>query len=328
MPTPGRLSELKRPALLLSALLRGDSLDRQTVARMLGIKVAAADRQLRALLALKGVKKRRDRGKSLYSFEAPVEEPTLASLVAAGLAASFARLFEGSDYMTGMREVRDALISRAPRRHRFRSIERKLFFLLQGGEQAITQPESPLEEVVQAVLEEKRLRMHYEHFDGTRERVTVSPLSLMVYRQQLYMVALKSDRKPHPFRVARLLSAAVDKPFTYPADYDPSVVYRDAFGVFIPSAAPEVVRLRLSAHWKTFIRTHRWHPTQEVEADGVTVRISVSPCREVEQWILSFGEDAEVLEPAVLRAKIAARLKSATARYGTASHASPAEAPK
>lgn len=317
MPTSGRLSELKRPALLLSALLRGDSLDRQTVARMLGVKVAAADRQLRALLALKGVKKRRERGKTLFSFEPRAEEPTLASLVASGLAASFARLFEGSDYMTGMREVRDALISRAPRRHRFRHIERKLFFLLQGGEQAITHPESPLEEMVQAVLEEKRLRMHYEHFDGTRERVTVSPVSLMVYRQQLYMVALKSDRKPHTFRVARVLAADVDKPFTYPAEYDPALVYRDAFGVFMPAAAPEVIRLRLADKWKTFIRTHRWHPSQELEADGLTVRLTVCPCREVEQWILSFGEDAEVLEPQAFRKKIAARLASASALYGT-----------
>lgn len=315
MPTSGRLSELKRPALLLSALLRGDSLDRQTVARMLGVKVAAADRQLRALLALKGVKKRRERGKTLFTFEPRAEEPTLASLVASGLAASFARLFEGSDYMTGMREVRDALISRAPRRHRFRHIERKLFFLLQGGEQAITHPESPLEEVVQAVLEEKKLRMHYEHFDGTRERVSVSPLSLMVYRQQLYMVALKSDRKPHTFRVARVLAADVDKPFTYPAEYDPALVYRDAFGVFMPATAPEVVRLRLSAEWKTFIRTHRWHPSQEVEADGLTIRITVCLCREVEQWILSFGEDAEVLEPLALRQRVSDRLRAASNKY-------------
>ncbi len=315
MGTTGRLSQLQRPALLLSELLRGESLDRQKVALLLGIKVAAADRQLRALMTLKGVKKRRDRGKTLYSFEAPAEEPTLASLVASGLAASFARLFEGSDYMTGMREVRDTLIARAPRRHRFRHIERKLLFLLQGGEQAITQPKSPLEEVIQAVLEEKKLSMHYEHFNGKQERVTVSPLSLMVYRQQLYMVALKSDLKPHPFRVARVLSADVDKPFTYPAEYDPAAVYRDAFGVFIPAAAPVVVRLRLTAEWKTFIRTHRWHPSQEVEEDGVTVRLTVCPCREVEQWILSFGEDAEVLEPEGLRAKIAARLCSASARY-------------
>lgn len=311
MNSTGRLSQLQRPALLLSELLRGETLDRQKAARLLGIKVAAADRQLRALMTLKGVKKRRDRGKTLYSFEAPAEEPTLASLVASGLAASFARLFEGSDYMIGMREVRDGLIARAPRQHRFRHIERKLFFLLQGGEQAITHPESPLDEVVQAVLEEKQLRMHYEHFNGKRERVTVSPLSLMVYRQQLYMVALKSDQKPHPFRVARVLSAEVDKPFTYPAEYDPAVVYRDAFGVFIPTAAPEVVRLRLSAEWRTFIRTHRWHPSQEVETDGLTVRITVCPCREVEQWILSFGDDAEVLEPEHLREKIKHRLATA-----------------
>lgn len=315
MSTNGRLSHLQRPVLLLSALLRGETLDRQKVARLLDVGLAAADRHLRALATMKGVKKRRDRGKTLFSFEVPAEEPKLASLVASGLAASFARLFEGSDYMTGMREVRDALIARAPRRQRFRHIERKLFFLLQGGEQAITHPDSPLDEVVQAVIEEKKLRMHYEHFDGRRERIIVRPLSLMVYRQQLYIVALKSDHTHHPFRVARVLSAEVGDTFVYPPEYDPRAIYRDSFGVFIPTGAPEVIRVRLTEEWKTFIRSHRWHPTQAVESDGVTVRITVSLCREVEQWILSFGESAEVLEPESLRARIKTRLEQAAKVY-------------
>ncbi len=318
----GRLSQLQRPVLLLNQLLRGESLDRQKVARLLDVKLSTADRQLRALVGLAGVKKRRNRGKTVYTFESPAEEPTLASLVASGLAASFARLFEGSDYMTGLQQVRDALIARAPRRQRFQHIERKLFFLLQGGEQAITDPESPLDEVVQGVLEEKKLQLHYEHFDGRRERITVRPLSLMVYRQQLYIVALKNDHKPHPFRVARVLSADVGKPFTYPPDYDPVEVYRNAFGVFVPDSTPQVVRVRLTGEWKTFIRSHRWHPSQEVEPDGVTVRITVCLCRELDQWILSFGEDAEVLEPESLREKIATRFKLAAGRYADNANAS------
>lgn len=285
------------------------------VARLLGVKLAAADRHLKAISELKGVRKKRFEGKTLFTYEPGAEEPTLASVVASGLAASFARLFEGSDYMTGMQQVRDALIAKAPRRHRFKHVDRKLLFLLQGGEQAIGRDGNPLEEVMGAVLEEKKLKLHYEHFDGSRERVTVRPLSLMVYRQQLYLVALTTDEKPHPFRVARILSATIGDRFPYPADYDPVAVYRDAFGVFIPTAAPQVVRVRLTEEWKTFVRSHRWHPSQVVEPDGVTVQITVCPCREVEQWILSFGEDAEVLEPEGLRAQIKRRLERARAVY-------------
>lgn len=282
---------------------------------MLGVKVAAADRHLRALAELKGVRKVRQRGKTLYSFEATAEQPTLASVVAAGLGASFARLFEGSAYMTGMQAVRDELIAHAPRRHRFRHIERKLLFLLQGGEQAIHRGDNPLDEVIQGVLEEKELKLHYERFGGQRERIVVRPLSLMVYRQQLYLVAMKGKERPHPFRVARILSARLGAPFTYPADYDPEAVYRDSFGVFVPSEAPVGVRIRLSGEWRTFVKSHRWHPSQSVEEDGVTVRLTVCLCEELEQWVLSFGEDAEVLEPELLRAKIAARLRAAASRY-------------
>lgn len=315
MKTTGRLTRLQRPVQLLSRLLQGAVLDRQSVAEMLGVEVAAADRHLRALAELKGVKRARQRGKTLYSFEPPVEQPTLASVVAAGLGASFARLFEGSAYMTGMQAVRNELIARAPRRHRFRHIERKLLFLLQGGEQALHRDDNPLDEVIEGVLEEKELKLSYEHFSGQRERIVVKPLSLMVYRQQLYLVAIKGKEKPHPYRVARILSAEIGAQFTYPADYNPDAIYRDSFGVFIPSQAPVAVRVRLSDEWRTFVKSHRWHPSQSVEEDGVTVRLTVCLCEELEQWILGFGEDAEVLEPAALRTKIASRLRGAASQY-------------
>ena len=315
MKTTGRLTRLQRPVQLLSRLLQGTVLDRQSVAEMLGVKLAAADRQLRALAELKGVKRARQRGKTLYSFEPPVDQPTLASVVAAGLGASFARLFEGSAYMTGMRVVRDELIARAPRRHRFRRIDRKLLFLLQGGEQALHRDDNPLDEVIEGLLEEKELRLYYEDFHGRRERIVVRPLSLMVYRQQLYLVALKGKETLHLYRVARILSVRLGEPFAYPPDYDPDAVYRDSFGVFIPSQAPVAVRVRLSDKWRTFVKSHRWHPSQSVEEDGVTVRLTVCLCEELEQWILGFGEDAEVLEPAALRTKIASRVRAAASQY-------------
>lgn len=306
---------MERPVHLLTELLRGESLERHRVAELLGVQPAAADRHLKAISKLPGVRKARVGGKTLFTYERKEEPPELASVVAAGLAASFARLFEGSAYMEGMRRVRDGLISVAPRRHRFRHVDKKLFFLLQGGEEAIGREDNALEEVVEAVLEEKKLRLYYEHFDGAKERTTVHPLSLMVYRQQLYLLALTAKGEAHPYRVARVLSAEVGKRFEYPTSFDPNETFRDAFGVFVPAGPAELVRVRLTPRWSTFVRTHRWHPSQVVEADGVTVRILVRPCAEVEQWVLGFGEEAEVLEPAALRAQIRKRLQQLVVRY-------------
>jgi predicted DNA-binding transcriptional regulator YafY len=63
----------------------------------------------------------------------------------------------------------------------------------------------------------------------------------------------------------------------------------------------------------------RWHPTQETEPqpDGSLIwRGTVAGSREIRIWIMGWGADAEVLEPASLRDDIAAEFARAAALYG------------
>jgi proteasome accessory factor B len=63
-----------------------------------------------------------------------------------------------------------------------------------------------------------------------------------------------------------------------------------------------------------------WHPTQTVEAgaDGSLVwRATVSGTIEVRLWILSWGDDVEVLAPESLREDVAATHRRALERYTT-----------
>ena len=65
-----------------------------------------------------------------------------------------------------------------------------------------------------------------------------------------------------------------------------------------------------------------WHPSQVLEAqgDGTTIwRSTVAGTIEVRLWILSWGDDAEVLEPASLRADIEATHRRAVANYSSPS---------
>lgn len=62
----------------------------------------------------------------------------------------------------------------------------------------------------------------------------------------------------------------------------------------------------------------RWHPSERVERtpDGSLLwRARVSGVLEIRLWVLSWGDDVEVLEPAELRADIAATAARAAARY-------------
>jgi proteasome accessory factor B len=66
------------------------------------------------------------------------------------------------------------------------------------------------------------------------------------------------------------------------------------------------------------VREATWHPSQRVEeaADGSLLwRARVSGTIEIRLWILSWGDDVEVVEPADLRADVAATHRRALARY-------------
>jgi predicted DNA-binding transcriptional regulator YafY len=74
----------------------------------------------------------------------------------------------------------------------------------------------------------------------------------------------------------------------------------------------------MNAFWAFYAQHHRWHDSQRItkNADGsFDLTLHVRPCPELEQWVLRFGENVEVLEPADLRTKIGKRLLDASNLY-------------
>jgi predicted DNA-binding transcriptional regulator YafY len=66
------------------------------------------------------------------------------------------------------------------------------------------------------------------------------------------------------------------------------------------------------------VRETRWHPSQQLEtmADGrLLFRVKVAGVIEITPWILSWGADAEILEPASLRERVAEICKKMAACY-------------
>jgi proteasome accessory factor B len=84
---------------------------------------------------------------------------------------------------------------------------------------------------------------------------------------------------------------------------------------------PAEVVLRFSPAVASRVREARWHPTERVDerADGsLEWRATVAGTIEIRLWILSWGDDVEVLEPAALREDVAGRLQRAAALYPAA----------
>src|SRR5207245_6797438 len=82
----------------------------------------------------------------------------------------------------------------------------------------------------------------------------------------------------------------------------------ESFGIFVDEKYPvENIEVSLAARWASFVRSHRWHRSQEsfVRAGRIHVRLRVRVCPEIVSWILGFGADVRVIEPQSLRRRVA-----------------------
>jgi proteasome accessory factor B len=107
--------------------------------------------------------------------------------------------------------------------------------------------------------------------------------------------------------------------FQIPADFDFEARAASAFGVVIEP--PERVRIRFAARRALYVREHDWHPTQRIVRlpnGDIELTMEVGPGDELASWVLSFGADAELLEPAPLRAQVAGELARAQQHYAGA----------
>jgi len=312
----GRLSSIQRTARLMSSLLSGRELTRAEITGLLGVRVAAVDRQLEAISRHIPLVREKRRGRMHVRIDRSkvvggAERTPISTIIAACVGASLGKLFEGTTYEKGMHDLVHYVSRDALHPERFQDSRRQFVFLVRGGEKSLPEKEEVLEEVVDALQRRRGLQLRYRDFKGSRRSVRIEPLSLAVYDHQLYVIGRPHGRQAHPYRFSRIEAAdAVGGTFQYPDkdSYDPERVFADSFGIFVDEDYPvQNVEVSLAPRWTAFVRSHRWHRSQEsfVRAGRVHVRLRVRLCPEVVAWILGFGPDARVVGPPVLKRRIA-----------------------
>jgi proteasome accessory factor B len=160
----------------------------------------------------------------------------------------------------------------------------------------------------------------YDASKGMR-RLRLQPYAIEPSAQTraLYVIGFDEERQDRrTFKVERIRSASLT-PDTFPSR-SPSVAaeMRSAWDVIGDDAPVEIV-IRFEASVAQRVAETRWHPSQvqEQQPDGSLLwRARVSGVLEIRSWILGWGPDAEVLEPAYLREWVAARHAEAADRYG------------
>jgi proteasome accessory factor B len=152
-------------------------------------------------------------------------------------------------------------------------------------------------------------------------RTRVHPLAIepSALTHALYLLAWDEGREARrTFKVERILSASLTpETFAPPDGYSAAAELARAWDV-IADEEPLPVVIRFAPTVAKRAAETRWHPSQEIteESDGSLLwRATVSGMREIRIWIMGWGADAEVLEPAALRDDVASELSRAAAVY-------------
>jgi predicted DNA-binding transcriptional regulator YafY len=162
----------------------------------------------------------------------------------------------------------------------------------------------------------------YEGRPGERSRRTVRPFIIepSLQTHALYLIGWDEDRDAmRTFKIERIHDVRVT-----PRGFEPpegATLERDlrrGWDIIADQPPVEVV-LRFSPSVADRVVETVWHPLQRFERspDGSLLwRSTVSGIIEIRLWILSWGDDVEVLEPSELRSQVRDIHRRALARYG------------
>lgn len=166
------------------------------------------------------------------------------------------------------------------------------------------------ETLSRAVLRSEELTFAYKKLRSSRaETRRVRPYHLGCVDNQWYLFAFDLDREQlRTFALPR-----IQKPrrtgarFRRPADFSIARFLDSSFGVF-HGHGRVLVRLRFQPFAAQLVRERVWHHSQKVRElrDGsLELQLQLGSLEEIERWILSWGDQVEVLAPPQLRRQLA-----------------------
>ena len=159
--------------------------------------------------------------------------------------------------------------------------------------------------IQRAMTERRTLRIRYYSMNRDDETVReVDPYHLTYYNGGLYLVAHCHLRQaPRIFAVERIRQLETLRTrFDVPRDFKVEDYLRESLGIIRGDVVS--IKVRFARDVARYIRERLWHPTQhfrDVDGGRVELTMKVADTLEVRRWILGFGTQAEVLEPAALR---------------------------
>jgi len=172
--------------------------------------------------------------------------------------------------------------------------------------------------LLDALWRGRRVRFTYERALGETAERLADPLGLVARGSVWYLVASRDDQL-RTYRVSRIREPMLDERESLtPDDFDLAAYWETSTVEF---------RERLPRCYATFLvapsvmrwaRYRGWRLEEEhSEGNRVRIRVRFDAEEEALQFALSFGADAEVIEPAALRTRVLEMARGTVERYAS-----------
>ena len=254
------------------------------------------------------------------------------------------RMLEGTAFEQTLRDAVDQLLShvqRTPRRGATVDPDTRLedrFLYLPANPMRSLAETPDLAEVVDTVIDAcaqlRECAIRYRKAGKSKsatEALTVHPYAVVLYRDAIYCVCFVKERSAvRTLRLDRIVDAEASpvRHFALPADFSVDKHFEGQFGLHTGETPVDVV-IDFDAAAAEYVRGRRY-PAEggadgtidELEGGGVRLRMRVGSTPELRAWVLSFGEQARVVEPVALADVVTVALRGALAGYAGTSEPS------
>lgn len=192
--------------------------------------------------------------------------------------------------------------------------------LVPHGPKIYRHKDDVLNDLLTGLLYDERVHISYRPPGGRTKRHVIEPLTLVLYREALYIVAnVQKTGLRTCFAVDRITRSERLKGehFDYPTDHDPKDYFDGAFGLL--GGETTSVEIIFDEDQARYVRERHWHPTQRFEelADGrVRMTMEVSGTADVLRWLIGHTGTFEVISPPSLREEVLESLRAGLGAHG------------
>ena len=177
-----------------------------------------------------------------------------------------------------------------------------------------------LSQVIDAVMSHTPLNILYRTYRGREVNTIVHPYHVKQYNNRWFLFGYEEETE-------RIVNKALDRiklisnaRFTFRPnrDIDFAHYFDDVVGVSVPyeDIEKETIVLRFTEARFPYVTSKPIHGSQTIlDENDCTITLQVKPNRELEQQILSFGPDVEVLSPESFRNQIGEKIKENFNKY-------------